>query len=87
MGTILLIGNCPGGNYPGGADSPVTKNWKLENCPCKLRKGYINNIDFVCERKKEVWNIPIVFLKVLLLLASIILLSISIRIFSTFLTW
>ena len=73
LGTILLIGNCPRGNYPrGGGDSPVTKNWKPENCPRKLRKGYINNIDFACERKRKVWNIPIVFLKVLLLLASII---------------
>ena len=23
------------------------KKWKLENCPCRIYKVYINNIDFV----------------------------------------
>ena len=48
---IVLGGNCPGavvliGNYPEaiipGGNYLVNKNWKPENCPCRLCKGYIN---------------------------------------------
>ena len=28
------------------------KKWKPGNCPCRLRKIYINNIGFIEERKK-----------------------------------
>ena len=47
------------------------KKWKPENCPCRLYKIYINNI----EKEKQKLGI-VVFLKLWLLLASIVLIPI-----------